>query len=253
VPLIDDVTAEQVLAGTTVARDLAPDLMRLAPAVDALRQEARRPVSPSPELATLMSVGFRPHRAAPQPPPAHHARPPGPLVAALARITRVRTAVAAAGGVLLAVGGVATAGFAEALPPEVQHRFEVVVEAVTPYEFKEKPAGKGEFGTAPPSEHSSDPDAPGVTDQDQTGGEPSEGLSDQPSEDVDGPDVSEGVQGRPGPDQQGPPEGGPPGHGPGAGPPGHGPGQWPPGQGFEHGPPGQGEPDPAPPEHEPLD
>jgi hypothetical protein len=216
---------ERLLSGTAMSPEVPPDLAPLAAVMEALRQEAHRPVRPSPRLAALMSTGFRR-----SPEPAHHARPPGPLIAALARITRVRAAtVAAAAGVAVAVTGVATAGFAGVLPPEVQDRFEVVVEAVTPYEFKGHPAGPDGPGTGQPSDLPGDPSGPPeVIEQDRADAESGElEHSGRHGQGVDGRDVSEGAgpdAGAPGSGQPGPPEGGPPGQGlPEGWPPGHGP------------------------------
>lgn len=216
-PLIDDAAAEQLLTGAPVA----PEFASLATTVEAVRQEASRPVTPSAALAELMSTGFR---SAPQPAlaPAHHARAPGPLVTTIARITRARALVgAAAVGAVLAVSGVATAGFAGALPPQVQHRFEVVIESITPYEFKESPAEPGsrdpdptgEPATPMPAVDTDDPtaDADAEPAEPRSGDEP-EGEG--PGRGVDGREVGEGVRGGgtpPGAGQPGRPEGGPPG------------------------------------------
>lgn len=132
---IGDATAERLLAGA----DATPDLQPLASVVEALRQEARRPVSPSPALAALMAGGIRPSRA-----PAHQSRPARHAAGGvLAHLGRVRTAIAAAAaGVVVALTSAVTAGFAGVLPPEVQDQFDLVVENLTPDDLR-APAGSG--------------------------------------------------------------------------------------------------------------
>jgi hypothetical protein len=156
---IDDTTAEALLAGRAVAAELEP----LTEVVRAYRQVADRPVRPSPELATLMTVG-RIAAAAGQPPPAAvngSRRPPGTtagkrrrgrmtaraaLAAAGSRLGGVSVAVKTGAGAAVALVGMSTAGLAGVLPDQAQDRFESVVESVSPYEFPQKATDRSEFG-----------------------------------------------------------------------------------------------------------
>jgi hypothetical protein len=122
---IDDATAEALLAGSAVSGDLRP----LAEVVHACRRMARQPVRPSATLARRIAAGAFPR-------PAGRYRAPAAGSGHRRRRTLTRTAwIAVTGGVVAAVAGVGTAGFAGVLPDQAQERFEDVVETVTPYEF----------------------------------------------------------------------------------------------------------------------
>jgi hypothetical protein len=156
---IDDTTAEALLAGRVVAAELEP----LTEVVRAYRQVADQPVRPSPELATLMTVGRVTVAAAGQREStmANGRRPLGTtagkrrrrrmtaraaLAAAAGRLGGMSVAVKTGAGAAVALVGMSTAGLAGALPDQAQDRFESVVESVSPYKFPEKAADRSEFG-----------------------------------------------------------------------------------------------------------
>jgi hypothetical protein len=140
---IDDLTAEELLAG----RPVAPELESLATMLRALQEVAEQPAPPSAELAARMAAGDFPLVATGT---QHSAAGRFERLAVRQRLRRVfgtgdNTVVRvvgrlAAAGVAVSVLGVGTAGFAGSLPSPVQNRFEHVVESVTPYRF-EPPAG----------------------------------------------------------------------------------------------------------------
>jgi hypothetical protein len=248
---IDDLTAEELLAG----RPVAPELDSLATMLRALQEVAEQPVPPSAELAARMAAGDFPLVAAGA---QHSAVGWFERRAVRHRLRRVfgtgSTAVRVAGrlaaaGVAVSVLGVGTAGFAGSLPSPVQNRFEHVVESVTPFRF-EPPAGghrneselrPGE-PTGPTGTPGEQPGDAGVGEDARTGG-------------VDGGEVGEDARdagipggGQPGPGQQsglpvepGDGQPGPPGLPREPGPPA-GPGE-PIGPGGSGGP-GGGAPDP---------
>src|SRR5690606_38891158 len=126
---------ESLLAGGEVRSDLEP----VAAFLRALRVTARRRVAPSPQLAAQMAGGryVRPGTLA------HWVG--GRLAGArpTARTTTRLVAWASVGGLVAAMLGTATAGFAGALPEPAQQRFESVVETVTGYTFPEVSGGSG--------------------------------------------------------------------------------------------------------------
>lgn len=135
---IDDAMAEELFAGRPVPTDLEP----LATALRALREVSRQAVPPSAELAARMAAGtvavspVRPGWAAGGQLPRTAWRIAVALVAAVGRASLA--AKFAAAGVVVAVLGVGSAGFAGSLPDPVQERFETVVESVLPYQFPER-------------------------------------------------------------------------------------------------------------------
>lgn len=134
-PLIDDAMAEALITRGAVAAELEP----LAAIVQALRDVSDRPVPPSPALAAQMASGVFTGTA-------EHSSPVVGVVASVAAKARISLA-AKAGAACLAVAsvGAGSAGFAGVLPGTVQHRFETVVESITPYEFPVEPDGNDGF------------------------------------------------------------------------------------------------------------
>ena len=134
-PPIDDATAESLLTGGEVRPDLEP----VAAFLRALRDTARRRVAPSARLAAHVAGGGY----ARQVPPALWSGVP-PLRARPRQLTTTRlVAWASVAGLLAAMLGTATAGFARVLPEPAQQRFESVVRTVTGYDFPEAPHGCG--------------------------------------------------------------------------------------------------------------
>ncbi|HEX6235124.1 MAG TPA: hypothetical protein VFZ63_18500 [Jiangellaceae bacterium] len=123
---LDDATVEAVLRGGHVPADLEP----LAAALGTLRELQEQPVRPSAELAARMATGDFASAVAPRP----SRRSAGRHVARRRLATLPLRAKVAAGSVL-ALGGLASATAAGALPDEAQERIETVIEAVTPFEF----------------------------------------------------------------------------------------------------------------------
>ena len=214
---VDDPLAEALLTGAVVP----PELVPLSAVVRALREEALRPVPPSPALAVLMVTGAagggrsRPLRSRPLRSLSAPARRP---VAVRVRVARIRlVAGMAAAGVAVAVVGVATGGFAGILPEQAQDRFENVVESVTPYEFRHERSGP--VRTGPDSDRQ-----PGDLPDGGAGGRPGNGDhgpdlgradADGPGRGVDGREVSERARqsGGPGNSGQAPETAGVPGSG----------------------------------------
>ena len=123
---LDDATVEAVLRGGHVPADLEP----LAAALGTLRELQEQPVRPSAELAARMATGDFASAVAPRP----SRRSAGRHVARRRFATLPLRAKVAAGSVL-ALGGLASATAAGALPDEAQERIEAVIEAVTPFEL----------------------------------------------------------------------------------------------------------------------
>ena len=143
---IDDAAAETLLCGGETISDLEP----VAGFIRTLRESARRRVVPSARLAARMASGWPPGPGAP--PVRAYAgtgrhrltRHGGTRGVATSRLM----AWAGAAGLVMAIIGTATAGFARALPEPAQQRFEAVVEVVTGHEFPERPDRDGS-GLAP--------------------------------------------------------------------------------------------------------
>lgn len=122
---IDDATAEAVLTGAPVPSELAA----LDATIEVLRAIPEQPVRPSPELAARMATGDFSSAAAQRASrrsAGRHAR---------RRLAAVPLRVRVAAGAALAVGGLATATAAGALPDPAQQRVQSVIESVTPFEF----------------------------------------------------------------------------------------------------------------------
>lgn len=123
---LDDATVEAVLRGGPVPADLEP----LATAVGALRALSGQPVRPSDELAARMATGDFASAVAPRP-----SRRSAGRHAARRRFAALPLRVKVAASSVLALGGLASATAAGALPEPAQEQVEWVIEAVTPFEF----------------------------------------------------------------------------------------------------------------------
>ncbi|HEX6326015.1 MAG TPA: hypothetical protein VFZ72_05540 [Jiangellaceae bacterium] len=123
---LDDATVEAVLSGEPVSAELEP----LAAALGALRAFPGQPVRPSEELAARMATGDFASAVAPRP----SRRSAGRHVARRRLAALPLRAKVAAGGVL-ALGGLASATAAGALPDQAQQGVESVIEMMTPFEF----------------------------------------------------------------------------------------------------------------------
>jgi hypothetical protein len=123
---LDDATVEAVLSGEPVSAELEP----LAAALGALRAFPGQPVRPSEELAARMATGDFASAVAPRP----SRRSAGRHVARRRFAALPLRAKVAAGGVL-ALGGLASATAAGALPDQAQQGVESVIEMMTPFEF----------------------------------------------------------------------------------------------------------------------
>ena len=160
---LDDATVEAVLIGEPVSAELEP----LAAALGALRALPGQPVRPSEELAARMATGDFASAVAPRPSRRSAGR----------HVTRRRLAVlplrakVAVGGAL-ALGGLASATAAGALPDQAQHGVEAVIEIMTPFEFSDS----GDFG----HEVSQDAKDGGVDGQEIS--EKAKGLGNQPED-----------------------------------------------------------------------
>jgi hypothetical protein len=130
---LDDATVEAVLSGETVAAEFEP----LAAAVGALRALPGQPVRPSDELAARMATGDFASAVAPRP----SRRSAGRHVARRRLATLPLRAKAAAGSVL-ALGALASATAAGALPDQAQQGVESVIEIMTPFEFADSNFGR---------------------------------------------------------------------------------------------------------------
>lgn len=144
--LIDDATAEALLAGGPVDGELQP----LARAVRAYRDVGRRPVHPAGELAVRMATGVFTSPAGSDTASASRVNGHGPVTAAIPGWRRVRMAILtglaaatakiasmsvaakATAGLSIAAASMGTAGFAGVLPEPAQDRFDTVVETVAP-------------------------------------------------------------------------------------------------------------------------
>jgi hypothetical protein len=198
---LDDATIEALIRGEQVPRELEP----LANALNAIRSAPHQPVRPSPELAARMADGdfasaavpLSSHRGA-----GRHAHRRLPAL-------RFRTKVAA--GAAIALGGLATATAAGALPGPAQEQVESVIQAITPIEFPDRSdLGReiaddaqdgGVDGTEvseKAKEQGQQPDAPGLDEQ----GLP-EPAQDRPA--VPTPDQTPPVEPADPPGKQGPP------------------------------------------------
>ncbi|HEY8471482.1 MAG TPA: hypothetical protein VIL37_02465 [Natronosporangium sp.] len=229
-PQIDDDTAEALLTGQAVPDYLQP----VAEVLQAYRELATLPVRPSTELTHQMAVGVFTEPAEAHPVVRRRWRSrlalPRPAGRGARHRRRGRPGRLAAIGVAGAVGaglvGVATAGFAGALPDQTQQRFEQVVEAVTPYEFPRSTGGAGEPGDCPPERSLCGPEvAEDARDGGVDGGEISErarqqGNGNQPADPGTATGPPPDVPGPAGPEPAGPgpakPE--PPAPGPGGRP-----------------------------------
>ncbi len=123
---LDDATVEAVLRGGPVPADLEP----LAAAVGALRTLPEQPVRPSAELAARMATGDFASAVAPRP-----SRRSAGRHASRRRLVALPLSVKVAASSVLALGGLASATAAGALPEPAQERVESVIEAVTPFKF----------------------------------------------------------------------------------------------------------------------
>jgi hypothetical protein len=130
---LDDATVEAVLSGKLVSAELEP----LAAAVGALRALRGQPVRPSEELAARMATGDFASAVAPRP----SRRSAGRHVARRRLAALPLRAKLAAGGVL-ALGGLASATAAGALPDQAQQGVESVIEIITPFEFADSDFGR---------------------------------------------------------------------------------------------------------------
>lgn len=130
---LDDATVEAVLSGNLVSAELEP----LAAAVGALRALRGQPVRPSEELAARMATGDFASAVAPRP----SRRSAGRHVARGRLAALPLRAKLAAGGVL-ALGGLASATAAGALPDQAQQGVESVIEIMTPFEFADSDFGR---------------------------------------------------------------------------------------------------------------
>jgi hypothetical protein len=146
-PPIDDAVAEGLLAGG----EITPDLEPVAGLIRALRESARRRVVPSARLAARMAGGWpsgsgTPPARASAIPGRHRFVRPGATPQG-ARTSRLM-AWAGAAGLVAAIVGTATAGFARALPEPAQQQFDTVVQVVTGHDFPDRPDDDGS-GLAP--------------------------------------------------------------------------------------------------------
>ena len=130
---LDDATVEAVLGGEPVSAELEP----LTAALGALRALPGQPVRPSEELAARMATGDFASAAAPRP----SRRSAGRHVARRRLAAMPLRAKVAASGVL-ALGGLASATVAGALPDQAEHGVQSVIEIMTPFEF----ADSNDFG-----------------------------------------------------------------------------------------------------------
>lgn len=162
--LIDDATAEALLAGLPVRSELE----QLAQLLQAMHETSRRPVRPTGELAAAMAVGvFSGEGVMPAPGDRRRrgrrraAAGAGarrnnwrntPMAAAqvlaalIAKVAGLSAAAKAATGLSIAAGSMTAAGFGGALPESVQQQFESTVETITPYEFPQDTPGNADFG-----------------------------------------------------------------------------------------------------------
>ncbi|HEX5995752.1 MAG TPA: hypothetical protein VFY84_11470 [Jiangellales bacterium] len=127
-PELDDATVEAVLSGDPVSAELEP----LAAALGALRALPGQPVRPSKELAARMATGDFASAVAPRP----SRRSAGRHVARR-RVAALPLRAKIAAGSVLALGGLASATVAGALPDQAQQSVESVIETITPFEFNE--------------------------------------------------------------------------------------------------------------------
>lgn len=152
--LIDDPTAEALLAG----RPVPPGLDPLAELLATYRRAGHRPVPPRAELAVWLVTG-RPSGEAPGRGAVlvrrvrtggqrRHRRMPGAgvLAGVAAKLAGMSIAAKAMAGVAVAAAGVTSAGLAGALPEPAQDRFETVVETVTPLDVPAPAGPASEFG-----------------------------------------------------------------------------------------------------------
>lgn len=123
---LDDARVEAVLSGEPVSAELEP----LAAALSALRAFPGQPVRPSEELAARMATGDFASAVAPRP----SRRSAGRHVARR-RLAALPLRAKVAAGSVLALGGLASATAAGALPDQAQHGVESVIEMMTPFEF----------------------------------------------------------------------------------------------------------------------
>lgn len=127
-PELDDATVEAVLSGDPVPAELEA----LAAALGALRALPRQPVRPSKELAARMATGDFASAVAPRP----SRRSAGRHVARR-RIAALPLRAKIAVGSVLALGGLASATVAGALPDQAQQSVESVIETITPFDLNE--------------------------------------------------------------------------------------------------------------------
>ncbi|HEX6338050.1 MAG TPA: hypothetical protein VFZ85_13905 [Jiangellaceae bacterium] len=130
---LDDATVEAVLSGEPVPAELEP----LAEALGTLRALPGQPVRPSEELAARMATGDFASAVAPRP----SRRSAGRHVARR-RLAALPLRAKVAAGSVLALGGLASATAAGALPDHAQQGVESVIEIMTPFEFTDS----GDFG-----------------------------------------------------------------------------------------------------------
>ena len=126
--LLDDTSIEAILHG----RNVPSELEALASAVCVLRETARQPVQPSPELTAFMAAGgYDPYRD----------RRPSRWQAASAKLAgtslRLKIAAGFAAGLTGVTGMAAAAG---ELPETMQASVETAVAFVTPMDFTALPA-----------------------------------------------------------------------------------------------------------------
>ncbi len=123
---LDDATVEAVLRGGPVPAELES----LAAALASLRTLPGQPVRPSAELAARMATGDFASAVAPRP-----SRRSAGQHASRRRLAVLPLRVKVAAGSVLALGGLATATVAGALPEPARQGVQSVIEAVTPFEF----------------------------------------------------------------------------------------------------------------------
>jgi hypothetical protein len=129
---LDDATVEAVLIGEPVSAELEP----LAAALGALRALPGQPVRPSEALAARMATGDFASAVAPRP----SRRSAGRHVARR-RLAALPLRAKVAAGSVLALGGLASATAAGALPDQAQQGVESVIEIMTPFEFADSNFG----------------------------------------------------------------------------------------------------------------
>jgi hypothetical protein len=131
---LDDAAVEAVISGEPVSAELEP----LAAAVGALRALQGQPVRPSEELAARMATGDFASAVAPRP----SRRSAGRHVARRRRLAALPLRAKLAAGGVLALGGLASATAAGALPDQAQQGVESVIEIMTPFEFADSDFGR---------------------------------------------------------------------------------------------------------------